>query len=37
LRILKAQPIRRQVVAATCALLVPFALVAFWSANRTRV
>jgi C4-dicarboxylate-specific signal transduction histidine kinase len=37
LPILNAQPIRRQVVAATCALLVPFALVAYWSAVRTRV
>jgi len=37
LRILKAQPLRRQVIVATCGLLVPFALAAIWSANRTRV
>jgi two-component system NtrC family sensor kinase len=37
LRILKDQPIRRQVVAATCALLVPFAIATAWSANRTRL
>ncbi len=37
MRILKDQPIRRQVVAATCALLVPFAIAAAWSANRTRL
>jgi C4-dicarboxylate-specific signal transduction histidine kinase len=37
LRILKAQPLRRQVIAATCVMLVPFALAAIWSANRTRV
>jgi two-component system NtrC family sensor kinase len=37
LRILKAQPLRRQVIVATCGLLVPFALAAMWSANRTRV
>jgi C4-dicarboxylate-specific signal transduction histidine kinase len=36
LRILKAQPIRRQVVAFTGALLVPFAIAAAWSSIRTR-
>ena len=36
MRILKAQPIRRQVVAITCALLVPFAIAAAWSSSRTR-
>jgi C4-dicarboxylate-specific signal transduction histidine kinase len=36
LRILQRQPIRRQIVAATCALLVPLALAVAWSANRTR-
>jgi C4-dicarboxylate-specific signal transduction histidine kinase len=35
-RILKDQPIRRQVVAITCALLVPFAIAAAWSAELTR-
>jgi two-component system NtrC family sensor kinase len=37
LRILKAQPLRRQVIAATCVLLVAFALAAIWSSNRTRI
>jgi two-component system NtrC family sensor kinase len=37
LRILKTQPLRRQVIAVTCGLLVPFAFAAIWSANRTRV
>jgi len=37
LRILKAQPIRRQVVAVTCALLVPFFVAAAWSMSRTRI
>ncbi len=36
MRILKAQPIRRQVVAITCALLVPFAIAAAWSSSRAR-
>ena len=36
MRILKDQPIRRQVVAITCALLVPFVVAAAWSADRTR-
>src|SRR4051812_38039178 len=33
---LQAQSIRRQVVVITCALLVPFAIAATWSAERTR-
>jgi C4-dicarboxylate-specific signal transduction histidine kinase len=37
LRILEAQPLRRQVIVATCGLLIPFALAAAWSANRTRI
>jgi C4-dicarboxylate-specific signal transduction histidine kinase len=37
LRILKAQPIRRQVVAVTFALLVPFFFAAAWSMSRTRI
>jgi C4-dicarboxylate-specific signal transduction histidine kinase len=37
LRILEAQPLRRQVIVATCGLLIPFALAAIWSANRTRI
>jgi two-component system NtrC family sensor kinase len=36
-RILRDQPIRRQVVAITCALLVPFIVAALWSANRSRI
>jgi len=36
-RILRGQPIRRQVVGITGALLVPFAIAAAWTANRTRV
>jgi C4-dicarboxylate-specific signal transduction histidine kinase len=36
LPILKGQPIRRQVVAATCLLLLPLALAVAWSAQRTR-
>jgi len=36
LRIVQAQPLRRQIIAVTCVLLVPFALAAIWSANRTR-
>jgi C4-dicarboxylate-specific signal transduction histidine kinase len=35
-RILKSQSIRRQVVAVTCALLVPFVIAGIWSADRTR-
>ena len=37
MRILRDQPIRRQVVAITCALLVPFIVAAGWSANRSRI
>jgi two-component system, NtrC family, sensor kinase len=37
LHILKDQPIRRQVVAITGALLVPFILAAWWSANLSRI
>ncbi len=36
MRILKDQPLRRQVVAVTCALLVPFIVAAGWSANLSR-
>ena len=36
MRIVQAQPLRRQIIAVTCVLLVPFALAAIWSANRTR-
>jgi two-component system NtrC family sensor kinase len=36
-RILKGQPIRRQVVATTAALLVPFVIAAIWTANLTRI
>jgi C4-dicarboxylate-specific signal transduction histidine kinase len=36
-RILRGQPIRRQVVGTTVALLVPFAIAAAWTANLTRV
>jgi C4-dicarboxylate-specific signal transduction histidine kinase len=36
-RILRGQPIRRQVVGITGALLVPFAIAAAWTASRTRV
>ena len=37
MRILQDQPIRRQVVAITCALVVPFIVAAGWSANRSRI
>ena len=37
MHILKDQPIRRQVLAITCVLLVPFAIAAAWSANLTRM
>ena len=37
MHILKDQPIRRQVVAITCALLVPFVVAAVWSAKRSRI
>ena len=36
MRILRGQPIRRQVVGITVALLVPFAIAAAWTANLTR-
>jgi C4-dicarboxylate-specific signal transduction histidine kinase len=35
LRFLKALPIRRQAIAATCALIIPFAVVELWSENRS--
>jgi two-component system NtrC family sensor kinase len=35
-RFLSSQPIRRQIVVVTCLLIVPFALVVAWSAERTR-
>jgi C4-dicarboxylate-specific signal transduction histidine kinase len=35
-RILNDHPIRRQVLAITCVLLVPFAIAAVWSANQSR-
>jgi C4-dicarboxylate-specific signal transduction histidine kinase len=35
--LLSRQPIRRQIVAITCLLIVPFGLLVAWSANRTRV
>jgi signal transduction histidine kinase len=37
LRVLRTQSIRRQILAVTIALAVPFALVIGWSANRTRI
>ena len=37
MHILKDQPIRRQVLAATCILLVPFIVATGWSANRSRI
>jgi C4-dicarboxylate-specific signal transduction histidine kinase len=37
LRILRNQPIRRQVLVITCLLLVPFIAATAWSANRSRV
>jgi C4-dicarboxylate-specific signal transduction histidine kinase len=36
LQILAGQPLRRQVIAATCALLIPFAAIELWSESRTR-
>ncbi len=36
MRLLSTQPIRRQIVAITCLLIVPFALVIAWSVDRTR-
>jgi len=35
--LLSRQPIRRQIVATTCLLIIPFGLLVVWSANRTRV
>ena len=37
LRILAGQPLRRQVIGATCALLIPFAAIELWSESRTRL
>jgi two-component system NtrC family sensor kinase len=37
LHILKDQPIRRQVLAITCMLLVPFIVAEWWSADRSRI
>jgi C4-dicarboxylate-specific signal transduction histidine kinase len=37
LRILKDQPIRRQVLVVTCMLVVPFIAATLWSANRSRI
>jgi C4-dicarboxylate-specific signal transduction histidine kinase len=37
LHILKDQPVRRQVLAITCTLLVPFIVAAGWSAKRSRI
>src|SRR5262245_15374572 len=37
LQILADQPLRRQVIAATCTLLIPFAAIELWSESRTRV
>ena len=34
--LLRTQPIRRQIVAITCLLIVPFAFMVAWSADRTR-
>jgi two-component system NtrC family sensor kinase len=36
-KLLSTQPIRRQIVAITCLLIVPLALAVAWSASRTRV
>ena len=36
MQILQDQPIRRQVLAITCALLVPFLIAVVWSATRSR-
>jgi C4-dicarboxylate-specific signal transduction histidine kinase len=35
-KFLQTQPIRRQIVAITCLLIIPFAVAVAWSANRTR-
>jgi two-component system NtrC family sensor kinase len=37
LRILAGQPLRRQVIGATCALLIAFAAIELWSESRTRL
>jgi C4-dicarboxylate-specific signal transduction histidine kinase len=37
LRLLAGQPLRRQVIGATCALLIPFAAIELWSESRTRL
>ena len=37
MRILKNQPLRLQIITATCAMVIPFALVTIWSANRSRL
>ena len=37
MRLLSTQPIRRQIVVITSLLIVPFAVVVAWSANRTRI
>jgi len=36
-KLLRTQPIRRQIVALTCLLFIPFGLLVAWSAARTRV
>jgi C4-dicarboxylate-specific signal transduction histidine kinase len=36
-RLLRKQPIWRQVVVVTCLLIVPYTISALWAANRTRV
>jgi signal transduction histidine kinase len=36
-RVLNAQPLRRQIVVATCALLLLLGVAIVWSANRTRI
>src|SRR5436309_6703750 len=37
IRFIIRQPIRRQVIAAAALLVLPFVVVAAWSANRTRL
>ena len=37
MRVLNAQPLRRQIVVATCALLLLLGVAIVWSANRTRI
>ncbi|PYQ81431.1 MAG: hypothetical protein DMG03_20065 [Acidobacteria bacterium] len=36
MRFLRDQPVRRQVIALTCAILAPIVVGLAWSANRTR-